>query len=208
MAAPVEATSVSEEDRAAPAWSLVPDRRAPGPAGTSTRPPPGSCSWRLSSALSAGCPRARFVKAFINGAADMMSVVLIIALARSITVLMASTGLDMWILENAANALAGMSAIIFAPLSFLLYIVLSFLIPSSSDMATVSIPIMGGLAQPAELLGGDHGHDLLRRQRPREPVHPDLRRYHGRFGPGQDRVLDLAQVRRRSCSSCSGSSAW
>ena len=93
-----------------------------------------------------GVSESRFVKAFINGAADMMSVVLIIALARSITVLMASTGLDMWILNNAANALAGMSAIIFAPLSFLLYIVLSFLIPSSSGMATVSMPIMGGLA--------------------------------------------------------------
>ena len=93
-----------------------------------------------------GVSESRFVKAFINGAADMMSVVLIIALARSITVLMAKTGLDMWILNNAAAALTGMSAIIFAPLSFLLYIVLSFLIPSSSGMATVSMPIMGGLA--------------------------------------------------------------
>ena len=93
-----------------------------------------------------GVSESNFVKAFINGAADMMSVVLIIALARSITVLMAATGLDMWILENAANALNGLSVIVFAPLSFLLYIVLSFLIPSSSGMATVSIPIMGGLA--------------------------------------------------------------
>ncbi len=93
-----------------------------------------------------GLSESRFVKAFINGAADMMSVVLIIALARSITVLMGQTGLDMWILENAANALAGVSAVIFAPLSFLLYIVLSFLIPSSSGMATVSMPIMGPLA--------------------------------------------------------------
>ena len=93
-----------------------------------------------------GLSESRFVKAFINGAADMMSVVLIIALARSITVLMGETGLDMWILENAAAALAGMSAIIFAPLSFLLYVVLSFLIPSSSGMATVSMPIMGPLA--------------------------------------------------------------
>ena len=59
---------------------------------------------------------------------------------------MASTGLDMWILNNAAAALTGMSAVVFAPLSFLLYIVLSFLIPSSSGMATVSIPILGGLA--------------------------------------------------------------
>ena len=71
---------------------------------------------------------------------------LIIALARSITVLMGETGLDMWILNNAANALNGLSAIIFAPMSFLLYVVLSFLIPSSSGMATVSMPIMGPLA--------------------------------------------------------------
>ena len=62
-----------------------------------------------------GVSESRFVKAFINGAADMMSVVLIIALARSITVLMGETGLDMWILDNAANALNGLSAIIFAP---------------------------------------------------------------------------------------------
>lgn len=93
-----------------------------------------------------GLSESRFVKAFINGAADMMSVVLIIALARSITVLMGETGLDIWILDNAAAALSGVSAVIFAPLSFLLYIVLSFLIPSSSGMATVSMPIMGPLA--------------------------------------------------------------
>lgn len=93
-----------------------------------------------------GLSESRFVKAFINGAADMISVVLIIALARSITVLMGETGLDLWILENAARALEGMSAIVFAPLSFLLYVVLSFLIPSSSGMATVSMPIMGPLA--------------------------------------------------------------
>ncbi len=93
-----------------------------------------------------GLSESRFVKAFINGAADMMSVVLIIALARSVTVLMGETGLDMWILENAAGALSGVSAIVFAPLAFLLYLVLSFLVPSSSGMATVSMPIMGPLA--------------------------------------------------------------
>lgn len=93
-----------------------------------------------------GLSESRFVKAFIAGAGDMMGVVLIIALARSITVLMGITGLDQFILENAANFLQGVSAVVFAPLSFLLYIVLSFLIPSSSGMATVTMPIMGPLA--------------------------------------------------------------
>ncbi len=96
--------------------------------------------------LIGGISQDRFVKSFIAGAGDMMSVVLIIALARSITVLMASTGLSDWILVTAADGLRGMSAIIFAPLSYLLFILLSFLIPSSSGMATVAVPIMGGLA--------------------------------------------------------------
>lgn len=96
--------------------------------------------------LIGGISQDRFVKAFINGAGEMMSVVLIIALARSITVLMGETGLDEWILNTAASGLQGMSAIIFAPLSYLLFILLSFLIPSSSGMATVAVPIMGGLA--------------------------------------------------------------
>ncbi|MCI9129443.1 MAG: YfcC family protein [Eggerthellaceae bacterium] len=96
--------------------------------------------------LIGGISQDRFVKAFINGAGDMMSVVLIIALARSITVLMGDTGLSDWILVTAADGLRGMSAIIFAPLSYLLFILLSFLIPSSSGMATVAVPIMGGLA--------------------------------------------------------------
>lgn len=93
-----------------------------------------------------GLSEGRFVKSFIGGAADMMSVVLVIALARSITVLMGETGLDTWILEHAAAALAGVSALVFTPLSYGLYLVLSFLIPSSSGMATVSMPIMGPLA--------------------------------------------------------------
>jgi len=94
-----------------------------------------------------GLSEGRFVKAFISGAAEMMSVVLIIALARSVTVLMDATGLSTWILENAANFLQGVSAVVFAPLSYLLYIIMSFLIPSSSGMATVTMPIMGPLAE-------------------------------------------------------------
>jgi uncharacterized ion transporter superfamily protein YfcC len=94
-----------------------------------------------------GLSESRFVKAFIAGCADMMSVVLIIAFARAITVLMGATGLDQLILNSAAEFLSGVSAVVFAPLSFLLYLILSFLIPSSSGMATVTMPIMGPLAE-------------------------------------------------------------
>lgn len=93
-----------------------------------------------------GLSEKQIVNTFITGAADMMSVVLVIALARGISVLMANTGLDVFVLDAAANALAGLSGVIFAPMSFLVYFGLSFLIPSTSGMATVSMSIMGPLA--------------------------------------------------------------
>lgn len=97
--------------------------------------------------LVAGYSEKKIVDTFMAGAGDMMSVVLVIALARGVSVLMQTTGLDQWVLTSAANALKGTSAIVFAPGSYLLYVVLSFLIPSSSGMATVSMPIMGPLAR-------------------------------------------------------------
>ena len=68
-----------------------------------------------------GLSEKQIVNTFITGAADMMSVVLVIALARGISVLMANTGLDVFVLDAAANALAGLSGVIFAPMSFLVY---------------------------------------------------------------------------------------
>lgn len=88
----------------------------------------------------------KFVKAFLNGAADMISVVLIIAVARSVTVLMGETGLDVWLLDQAAGAMTGLASFVFAPLGMLIFMGLSVLIPSSSGLATVSMPIMGPLA--------------------------------------------------------------
>ncbi|WP_294121786.1 YfcC family protein [uncultured Collinsella sp.] len=93
-----------------------------------------------------GLSEKQIVNTFITGAADMMSVVLIIALARGISVLMAATGLDMYVLDAAAAMLRGVPSFIFAPVAFLVYFGLSFLIPSTSGMATVSMPIMGPLA--------------------------------------------------------------
>ena len=83
---------------------------------------------------------------FVSGAADMMGVVLIIAVARGVSILMGITHLDNYIIYNAAEALKNVSAGLFAPLSYFLHIVLSILVPSSSGLATLSTPIMGPLA--------------------------------------------------------------
>lgn len=86
------------------------------------------------------------VDAFISGASDILSVVLIIAVARGASVLMKATHLDNYIIYNAAEALKGTPAGIFAPLNYLLHVGLSFLVPSSSGLASLSTPIMGPLA--------------------------------------------------------------
>lgn len=88
-----------------------------------------------------------FVDTFVDGADDMIGVVLIIAIARGASVLMTTTYLDNYIIYNAAAALKNMPAVLYAPLNYLLHIVLSILVPSSSGIATLSTPIMAPLTQ-------------------------------------------------------------
>ncbi len=85
------------------------------------------------------------VDTFVDGADDMIGVILVIAIARGASVLMGQTHLDTYIIYNAADWLRGMPAILYAPCNFLLHIVLSFLVPSSSGIASLSTPIMGSL---------------------------------------------------------------
>ena len=93
-----------------------------------------------------GYKEHEYVETFINGTKDMMSVVLIIAIARGASVLLQTTYLDNYIIYNASNILKDVPAVIFAPLNYLLHVVLSVLVPSSSGLATLSTPIMGPLA--------------------------------------------------------------
>ena len=86
------------------------------------------------------------VDTFVDGADDMVGVILIIAIARGASVLMSVTYLDNYIIYNAANFLADMPELAFTPLNYLLHVVLSVLVPSSSGLMTLSAPIMGPLA--------------------------------------------------------------
>ena len=87
------------------------------------------------------------VDAFVDGADDMVGVVLIIAIARGASVLMGVTYLDNYIIYNAADFLSQLPEIIFVPLNYVLHILLSVLVPSSSGLATLSTPIIGPLSQ-------------------------------------------------------------
>ena len=87
-----------------------------------------------------------FVDTFIDGADDMIGVVLVIAVARGVSVLMAQTSLDNFIIYNASDMLATLPEMAFVPLNYLLHIVLSILVPSSSGLATLSTPIIAPVA--------------------------------------------------------------
>ena len=94
-----------------------------------------------------GMDEHEIVDEFMVGAGDMMSVVMIVAVSRGVSILMDQTGLSPYFLTKSATALNGANPVVFSIGSYLLYFVLSFLIPSTSGMATVSMPIMGPLAQ-------------------------------------------------------------
>jgi len=87
-----------------------------------------------------------FVDAFVDGADDMIGVILVIAIARGASVLMAETHLDNYIIFNAADFLRKLPELAFVPLNYLLHVVLSFIVPSSSGLATLSTPIIAPLA--------------------------------------------------------------
>ena len=87
-----------------------------------------------------------FVDAFVDGADDMIGVILVIAVARGAYVLMSQTSLDNFIIYNASNFLATLPELAFVPLNYLLHVVLSVLVPSSSGLATLSTPIIAPVA--------------------------------------------------------------
>ena len=93
-----------------------------------------------------GMSEHELVDTFIDGADDMVGVILVIAIARGASVLMTQTHLDNFIIFNAAKGLSNVPKGVFAPLNYILHTGLSVLVPSSSGLATLSTPIMGPLA--------------------------------------------------------------
>ena len=87
-----------------------------------------------------------FVDTFVDGSDDMIGVILVIAVARGASVLMAQTHLDNYIIYNATDFLSKLPELVFVPLNYLLHIVLSILVPSSSGLATLSTPIIAPVA--------------------------------------------------------------
>lgn len=98
----------------------------------------------------------KLVDSFVAGAADLLGVAFIIGISRGITVVMNAGLITDTILSWGEAALTGVGSLIFLILTYLIYLPLSFLIPSSSGLATLSMPIMAPLADFAGV-----GRDLV-----------------------------------------------
>ncbi len=83
---------------------------------------------------------------FVTGAGELLGVALIIGIARGITVIMNNGQITDTVLHWAEVALEGVGQAAFAVVMYLLFLPLSFLIPSTSGLATVAMPIMAPLA--------------------------------------------------------------
>lgn len=97
-------------------------------------------------AFTSGIGEKNFMDQFIGGAADLMSVALVVGVARGINIILENGMVSDTILEFFSGAISGMNPIIFIILMMLVFIVLGFFISSSSGLAVLSVPIMAPLA--------------------------------------------------------------
>lgn len=92
-----------------------------------------------------------FTTTFVDGARDLLGVALIIGIARGITVIMTNGLITDTVLNAAEEVVGGLGGVAFINLMYFLFLPLSFLIPSSSGLATVAMPIMSPLATFADV---------------------------------------------------------
>ena len=92
-----------------------------------------------------------FTSSFVDGARDLLGVALIIGIARGITVIMTNGQITDTVLNAAEQAVSSLGGAAFINLVYILFLPLSFLIPSSSGLATVAMPIMAPLASFANV---------------------------------------------------------
>ena len=97
--------------------------------------------------LFCGVGEKDIVSGFVAGAADLLGVAFIIGISRGITVIMNQGKITDTILYWGEQALSEAGGVGFVLLSFGIFVLLSFLIPSSSGLATLSMPIMAPLAE-------------------------------------------------------------
>jgi uncharacterized ion transporter superfamily protein YfcC len=91
-------------------------------------------------------PGAGRIQAFLRGAGDLLGVAFIIGLARGVSVILEASNIDATMLDSATIALTGSPPALFILGAFALFFLLTLVIPSTSGMAVLTMPLMGPLA--------------------------------------------------------------
>jgi uncharacterized ion transporter superfamily protein YfcC len=86
------------------------------------------------------------VDAFVAGARDLLGVALIIGLARGIVVIMDAGRITDTVLHAAETSVAGLSQTAFILVIYWIEVGMSFLVPSTSGLAVLSMPILAPVA--------------------------------------------------------------
>ncbi len=92
-----------------------------------------------------GYEEKKIVNLFVAGAKDILSVALILGVAKGLSVVMKNGLIIDTILNYGESVLLNLKAEIFPAITYLLYIPMSLLIPSSSGLQTATIPILAPL---------------------------------------------------------------
>lgn len=94
-----------------------------------------------------GLKEGELVRVFTAGCKDIFSVAICIAVAKGISIIMQDGNIIGTILHTGETMLQGINGVIFPAISYILFIGLTFLIPSSSGLATATIPIFAPLGE-------------------------------------------------------------
>jgi len=85
-------------------------------------------------------------ESFVNGARDLLGVALIIAIARGLVVVMDNGNITHTILNYAEGLLGGLHEVAFINAIYWIEMVMCLVVPSSSGLAVLSMPILAPLA--------------------------------------------------------------
>lgn len=93
-----------------------------------------------------GLSEKEAVSSFLNGAASLVSVALIIGVARGINIILDSGMISDTFLFQTSEIIGKMNGVMFSVVQMILYMFLGIFIPSSSGLASLSMPIIAPLA--------------------------------------------------------------
>ncbi len=94
-----------------------------------------------------------FISQFVKGAESILSVSLIVGVARGVTIMLNDGKISDSIVYYAAQAVSSFPPSLFIVMMLLMYIVFTLFISSSSGMAVLTMPIMGSLAMLVNVPG-------------------------------------------------------